>query len=574
MKRLFSLLGISKSFKREVLAGMLVASLIPSIIITSLLVNIFRSRLERDYEEEAARQISEVTQTLADYFERIDAVSLEIITDSKITDSIYVEDSWEKNKAYTRLYQVTDDIRNYAGFNIYNKEGTRVFSTEAGMETEYMPVYWGILKVAFTHPDDIIIKRAVLPDSGDVILQTARAIFKDEDCIGFVVTDITAQDIEAVLYKTYDESNGITIVDSFYEEIYSTRTGVEHNMADIARKQMFEGASYHESEGEVEFFKESISDTGLTLILGKEPVLTEDITRTMWYVTISISGLSLIFCLIVATVVSSYLSSPVKDMADAMDKVRGGNLDTAINSKRKDELGRLSNQFDNMTGELKNYMELKVKHQQELNDSNIAMMQAQLNPHFLYNTLDTIKWVAKINQVPDVAKMSADLATILRMSISDTKFVTLREEMDLVDKYVEIQKIRFGGNFTYDVELPMELEDCKVPKLIVQPIVENALIHGLKEQEHGHIFSNVYEENGSLVIEVSDNGCGIEDDVIARINTHNRENFRGHIGFFNVDTIIKLYYGEQYGIKAARLDEGGTMITITLPIDKQGGRNA
>ena len=252
-----------------------------------------------------------------------------------------------------------------------------------------------------------------------------------------------------------------------------------------------------------------------------------------------------------------------------MEKVKGGDLNVSVHSSRIDELGQLSEDFDKMTDELKTYMELQVKQQQEINDSNIAMMQAQLNPHFLYNTLDTMKWVAKANNVPDLAKMSADLAQILRLSISDRKFITLAEEMEMVEKYVEIQQIRFGGNFTFDVELPMELEDCVIPKLIIQPIVENALIHGLKEQEKGHIFVNAYSESDNLKIEVTDNGCGIEGEILEKLNSRDREKLKGHIGFYNVDTILRLYYGDNFGLKACKPDEGGTKVLITLPLTKE-----
>lgn len=568
MESFFKKLTVRRSFKREMFIGLLLVALIPEIISSTLLVNVFRSRLKSDYEKEGARQVASVSAALDGYFETIETTTDSIINDKKIVGSLYATDSWEKNKAYTNLFAATEDLRTIAGINVCDREGVCVLSTEQGSSMESLPVYWGILKVAYTHPEEMIIKRAVLPDDRDVLLQTAKAIMVDEDCIGFVVTDIRKGDIESVLYKTYDESNGIAILDSFYEEVYSTKTGVEENLANLVRKRKFGTEDINKSGENIEFFTQDISDTGLTLILGKVPVLTKDITRTMWGVIMVIGIFSLILCSVVASFFSGYLSAPIKTMTKAMEAVRGGDLSTKINSKRLDELGELSKQFDKMTGELQDYMELQVRQQQELNDSNIAMMQAQLNPHFLYNTLDTMKWVAKANQVPKLAKMSADLAGILRTSISATRFVELKDEIELVEKYAEIQQIRFGGSFTFDVELPMELEDCLVPKLIIQPIVENAIIHGLREQDKGHIFVNIYETGGELTIEVSDNGCGIDDEVIEKINSRNRENFKGHIGFYNVDTIIKLYYGESYGIKAERIETGGTMVKITLPIRK------
>ena len=152
-----------------------------------------------------------------------------------------------------------------------------------------------------------------------------------------------------------------------------------------------------------------------------------------------------------------------------------------------------------------------------MNETQIAMMQSQLNPHFLYNTLDTMKWVAKANHIPEIATLAAKLAKILRTSISSAQFITLQEEMTLVESYAKIQKIRFNGKFDFRYEIAPETEEILVPKLIVQPIVENAVIHGLADADEGHIFVRAYLERKELVIEVSDDGCGISDEVIHRL---------------------------------------------------------
>lgn len=560
---------IRKSFKRELFLGLFLVALIPGIVISVLLVEVFKSRLASDYETEATSQVQAVTETLENYFGEIDTTQQKIIKNKKIVSGIKETDSWEKNKAYTQLYDTTENARNYARYNVYDAEGNCVFTTSSTGFSESMPTYWGILKVSLAHPEDMIIKKATMSKDDSLLIQTCRAIFLEDECVGFVVTDILNQNLEDVLNKSYDESNGIAILDSFFEEIYSTKTGREESLAKLIRTRKMNGENLKQEGDPIEFFVSDIGETGLSLVFGKEPVMTEDITRTMWGVITIIGLFSLMLCFLVATIISGYLTAPIENLSRAMEKVQNGDLDVSIQSGRRDELGDLSRNFDEMTKELKNYMELQVRQQQELNDSNIAMMQAQLNPHFLYNTLDTMKWVAKANQVPDLAKMAADLAGILRMSISEKKFITLGEEIEMVEKYAEIQQIRFGGNFTFDVELPMELEDCVIPKLIVQPIVENAVIHGLKEQDKGHIFVNAYEKEGNLLIEVLDNGCGIDDEIIDKLNERDHEKLRGHIGFYNVDTILRLYYGENFGLKAIKPEEGGTKVLITLPIKKE-----
>ena len=200
-------------------------------------------------------------------------------------------------------------------------------------------------------------------------------------------------------------------------------------------------------------------------------------------------------------------------------------------------------------------------------------MQAQLNPHFLYNTLDTVKWVAKANHVPEIVTLVSKLAKILRAAISKEQFTTLRGEMELVESYAEIQRIRFDGRFECVCNYDEKLADCELPKLVIQPIVENAVIHGLSECEDGHIqvdaFAGGTDRDSVLVVEVRDDGCGIGQEVIDRLNNGGLQERTGHIGLGNVDKIIRLNYGEAYGVKICRPKQGGTLVTLTFPLRKE-----
>ena len=301
-------------------------------------------------------------------------------------------------------------------------------------------------------------------------------------------------------------------------------------------------------------------------ILLRPEVFSTDVVKTMYTVILLMAGVCFVLCILMAERLSSSLTFPIRRMNDAMHRVQEGHLDTRIPVDRKDEFGQMSENFNIMANKLEDYMERQVKAQQELNASHIAMMQAQMNPHFLYNTLDTMKWLAKANHIPEIATMSAGLARILQTSISAEQFIRLKEELDFVKSYVEIQKIRYSDRFRYEISVPQSLEACIVPKLVVQPIVENAIIHGLEECEDGLIQVTVCEKEETLYIEVKDNGCGIPEDVMECLNSKDREELAGHIGFYNVDTIIRLHYGEQYGLHVSRPKEGGTRVQIALPV--------
>ena len=444
-------------------------------------------------------------------------------------------DLWTRNKAYKQLYSETSSVREKAQIDVYDNQGICRLSTTSTVVEGRMPTYWGVLRVARIHRDDMIIKNAIATNQdSSILLQAARAVIYEEDVIGYVVVNIKEEHFETLLLGTYDGRNGIAILDEYWEAVYSTKTAKEEDISQVLRKRRMNGEKVKQETDAITFLIKSMENRGLYLVLGRENIFTEDIMHTTVGMIFILASLSLLLCLCVAIFMSAYLTVPIDKLIKAMKKVESGQLEIQIDSEREDELGQLSESFDKMTRELKEYMELRVRQQQELNDSNIAMMQAQLNPHFLYNTLDTMKWVAKANNIPEIATLAASLAKILRVSISDEKFIPLLNEVEIINHYMEIQKIRFDGNFSFDVELPFELEDCLVPKLIIQPIVENAILHGFKDKKEGHIFLNIYKVDNVLYIEVSDDGCGISLDIVKQLN--NREKLKGHIGFFNVDT--------------------------------------
>lgn len=562
---------IRKSFKRELFLCFIVVALVPLVITGCFLVNTLKARLSRDYEEKTQEQLVSVENRMLDVFDEMEQVSEEIMSDSVIVEGITQTDSWLKNKAYKRLYEKTQDLREVAWFHVYDAQGVCSLSTSPQGATGDLPVYWGLLKVARTHSQEMILRRASWEQSPETLcLQGACAILdENEECLGFVVVDMTEAHFETILSGSYDEQNGIAILNSYWEDVYSTKLAKEAGLAQTLRTRRMAGEDLRQITDGITFYIAPIEQTGLYIILGKEPVFTQDVTSTAIGVMMIMAVCSLLLCIVAAGVMSNYLTAPVKKLSQAMARVEGGDLDVQIESGRKDELGQLSASFNVMTRQIKENLDLQVKQQKELNDSNIAMMQAQLNPHFLYNTLDTIKWVAKAHHVSELATLASGLARILRTSISEAQFISLSEEVSLVCAYMDIQKIRFDGNFSYDVELPLELEDCMVPKMIIQPIVENAIIHGLREREHGHIFLNIYEEEETLFIEVYDDGCGMDETILGLLQERNREELRGHIGFYNVDTIIRLHYGTQYGLYAENQAEGGAKVRVTLPIVRE-----
>lgn len=558
---------IRKSFKRELLSAFILVAILPLLISGIFLIRAFKARISQNYEKLALSQIQEAASELELKLSLFESDMKALASDDIILEMLGKNTPLTGSRSYRRLFTLTTDLRDYGDFTVYDENGTALISTSSSEALSSMPTYFGILKDSCDDPDKAAIRKTQDYEDPSLI-QLAYAVYQNGECKGYIVASLDEENISAILSSITDSSTEVVIMNEFWEEVYAGSKAKSDNVASTLRKRRLSGLSITQPTESGIFFVREIGDTNLSIVLGKENIFTTDVTKTMARVMLLMAAVSLFLCLIVAEAMSAYLTMPIWKLSKAMKKAESGDLSARVETNRQDELGQLGRNYNKMSERLQTYMDLEIQKQKELDEITIAMMQAQLNPHFLYNTLDTMKWTAKTRNVPEVATLASSLAIILRMAISGKKFVTLEDEINLVDYYITIQKIRFSGNFSFDIEVPLELEDCLVPKLILQPVVENAIVHGLSDKAGGQVFVNIYDNEGILTIEVCDDGIGIPDEEIKRIEERSQKQTEGHLGLYNVDTIIRLYYGDDYGIRARRLEEGGTMITVLLPVER------
>lgn len=271
---------------------------------------------------------------------------------------------------------------------------------------------------------------------------------------------------------------------------------------------------------------------------------------------------------------------PIKRIKEAMEQMGEGQLKAHIDHERVDEVGTLMTGFNDMS-ERVNDLFNQVYHTKYLKkEAELRALQSQITPHFLYNTLNSIKCIAVINGCDVISKMLGALIDLLRATAGNKEtFIPLSHEINQVQNYVELQQFRYNNAFKVRCKMDPCYEEVLVPKLIIQPLVENAIQHGLDLRgEDGIIDISIKEEasvDGSeesrLIIEVQDNGRGISKEAIQRIlsNQEDKRNKFSGIGVYNVDERIKLYYGHRYGLCYKSLEGSGTRATITLPLRRK-----
>ena len=232
------------------------------------------------------------------------------------------------------------------------------------------------------------------------------------------------------------------------------------------------------------------------------------------------------------------------------------------------EAGQLGESFNRMVGRIQQLMVQVRTEQGQLRRSELKTLNAQMNPHFLYNTLDSVIWLAESGDEKGVIKMVLALSKYFRLSLSGAKdFITVEDELQQVKEYLLIQKMRFGDVFTYQIDCAEEVRKARTPKITLQPIVENAIVHGVGTMdEGGKITITARREGDCLELAVHDNGCGIKPDVLAHILEVEAGSYSG-IGLKNVHQRIKLACGQKYGLRVeSELDEG-TTVWVRLPLN-------
>lgn len=345
----------------------------------------------------------------------------------------------------------------------------------------------------------------------------------------------------------------------------------------------------------------SVSGSTITSDSGKEfIVFTKEFPFTGWYVSeyfekdtfygpitelrkisIIITLTTALICLLAALFISHRISSPIKNLGKVMKKVESGNLDEKITIQSKDEIGELGKGFNKMTGELKKLIQA-VKHEEKLKkEAEITALQLQINPHFIYNTLETINSLARKKREHEISRLIVLLGRLLRSSISSfEEKIPIKQEMNYIQNYLEIQKARMRKPLNYTLSINPEIEDYLSVKLILQPIVENAIIHGIDPLKSEGRLDIIGETKGrNIIFTIKDNGVGIDSSTLQQINHQLRFNskelakYENKIGLYNVQTRIQAHYGRSYGISVDSELNNGTTVTIIIPMEVQDVKN-
>ena len=271
---------------------------------------------------------------------------------------------------------------------------------------------------------------------------------------------------------------------------------------------------------------------------------------------------------------SKSVTRPIKKLCRMTEKVAEGDFTVQEKETNTDEIAILTRSFNNMTQEIGGLVEDIKQQQKNLHIAETKLLQAQINPHFLYNTLDAIVWLAEENRKEEVVSMVTALSDFFRTTLSKGRdFITVREEQSHIESYLKIQQFRYQDIMDYEIDIAEELSEFVIPKLTLQPLVENALYHGIKNKRGGGTIRITGRLDGDkMVFLVEDNGKGMSEEVLERLKKSiGKEKADKNIdgfGLGNVNRRIRYYYGEQYGLEIESVENDGTKTTVTMKAQK------
>ena len=273
--------------------------------------------------------------------------------------------------------------------------------------------------------------------------------------------------------------------------------------------------------------------------------------------------------LVISSEIARNITFPIQKLRDSMKRVQKGDFSAAeIEVYSDNEIGSLTRSFNVMTHKIQDLMAQNIQEQEQKRKIELKALQSQINPHFLYNTLDSIIWMAEGKKNEEVVLMTASLARLLRQSISiENELVTIGQEIEYVRSYLTIQKMRYKDKLEFEINVDPRITHAQIIRLVLQPIVENAIYHGLKYKESkGMLKVHGYELGERIIIDVTDNGVGMDEETLKHIYDKHKVNYHSNgVGVYNVQQRLVLYYGKEYGIIYHSEKGKGTTATVVIP---------
>lgn len=549
------------TFKYMIKKSFILYSLVPITILTFIFYNTLIagfSKLSYYDNKNMNNKISQVIEEdFSDYRENIYELSL----DTKIMNLLTNKDSSIKD-IYEEIYDIVNDKKIKSIFYIYDMNGESILTNSIHDVQEKSKTFynWSRFGKMSRYPDEVVMSAEKIQFESNMrsVYTIGKAILDDHGkIIGFIEFDILENELNNILRCKCDED--IVITDKYNNNIINTNNSLldgigKFKMNDykrdsqLIRNGIIDGIIYVNTIKNIEFIQRFFIIGEIFLI-----VIFTILFAIMIYF---------------ANKISIKNTKSIDELLKGLEYVQNGDFTRKLSINTNDEFQKVEEYYNKMIDKIR---ELMNKNEEEIKRATLAQikhLESQFNPHFLFNTLEMLRYMIKMND-KNAEKVTLSMAKILRYSLDNNiRSTRLKDDIRYIEDYLFIQKLRYGNKFDYKICIGEGLENVIIPKLIIQPIIENSIKYGFHSKEYLYININAEVIENMIIISVHDNGDGISKDEVKNINMllKSDKNESSHIGLYNVQKRIQLIYGYSYGIEISSRQGKGTNIFIKIPL--------
>ena len=579
------------SIRKKILISMLAFTLIPIILVaavaTSITYKTMRDQLIYDHRMSSGwlqDRLSLELNGMMDQFYEFEVnkeVKHDILNWCTKGESLNYTAQWRIITLMNTLISMDSRINSIEIFNLSNQEA--LIAERSGAQ---LSVRGNKLEKWYERDQTLQSNMVFLRDTNEVMVFHQVHRFDDKHPIAIVVMRLRPYQLQSILdeIKTVPEETILVFNDQneLIEADYGTNWDMSSDIIESIRRELAEGERKEGSYDEQFWFYRSVNGGKLQVLLTVPNQTIVDALLPTVASCILVAIIAVIASIICSVVYSRAVSRPIRKLSDEMKTITLNEYSGTLLESREDEIGILQDSFNHMIERNKELIAQQYQTKIEKRNAQLRALQAQINPHFMYNTLQVIGGMALDKDAPEIYTITLALSDILRYSLNFSKeMIQLSEEIKYLQSYVMIQNERFGGKVHLVLDLAPETQQCLIPKLILQPLAENSFEHGLLNKDGDWVISVASEitDSGDLQILVKDNGVGFEKDRLEEIQRKLHQDTAqvlksgSHIGLANVHTRIKLRgQNERHGVTISSSPDAGTTIKVLMPANWEGGK--
>ncbi|MDK8183336.1 sensor histidine kinase [Paenibacillus sp. UMB4589-SE434] len=511
---------------------------------------------------EAAQSISQsMAEVYQQYYNEINRMA----ASPAVTN--YVNSHLGSDKVYSEFYDFNNHQKVKSIFHIVSTGGIFLASSAPPEVLSSNFAFSNLINRIHQRPQDTLSEMNSFRYSHDrdTSYTFGKAIIKNGQTLGYIIYQLYESDIQKIIFE---QNNEIAMITDQHNTIIATTSNATKGVLNKFSPTFDNQGHVLLNNGKYYMYTKRIPDTPIQVV-----TLNSYKSEQYTYYTVSVfvlaaSVLLWIMIQIMSHKMSTRNSESIDKLIHALAQLREGNFNGYVDIQTNDEFEILGDEYNVMLDRLKDLME-KNKELSELSTIiEVKQLQSQFHPHFMFNVLETLRYAIKIdaNQAQDIVMI---LSRLLRYSIGHDRSVQLQDDMNYVQDYLKLQHIRFNERLEYQISVAEETQEVYVPKLLLQPIIENAIKYGYQHQSKVLIEIRIYTSAGKLILEVHDNGHGMNEETLQQVNQilQSQSNTTKHIGLYNVHRRLVLLYGEQSGIHIDSTQGKGTCVTLTIPYE-------